>query len=29
LLARQVMSERFDATDEIVGVELNVLGFHV
>jgi hypothetical protein len=29
LLARQVMGERFDAADEIGGVELNVLGFQV
>jgi hypothetical protein len=29
LLARQAMSERLDAADEIVGVELNVLGFQV
>ena len=28
LLARQVLGERFDTADEIVGVELNVLGFH-
>jgi len=29
LLARQVMGERLDTADEIVGVELNVLGFQV
>jgi len=29
LLARQVLGERLDAADKVVGVELNVPGFQV
>jgi hypothetical protein len=29
LLARQALGECFDTADEIVGVELKALGFHV